>query len=62
MTTYPTENYRMPPDYEKLPRRPPPTLPLDRRIGIAEVETGLPGAGRGGAGPALSEVPRQPDL
>ncbi len=38
VTIYPTENYRMPPDYEKMVRRPPPTLPLDRRIGIAEVE------------------------
>ncbi len=38
VTIYPTETYRMPADYEKLPRRPPPALPLDRRIGIAEVE------------------------
>jgi formate hydrogenlyase subunit 6/NADH:ubiquinone oxidoreductase subunit I len=26
------------PDYEKLKRESPPTIPLDRRIGIAEVE------------------------
>jgi ferredoxin len=32
----------MPPDYEKMTRRPPPTLPLDRRIGIAEVEEPYP--------------------
>jgi ferredoxin len=38
VTSYPTESYRMPADYEKLPRRSPPTLPVDRRIGIAEVE------------------------
>lgn len=37
-TIYPTETYRMAPDYEKFVRRPPPSLPLDRRIGIAEVE------------------------
>ncbi len=38
VTIYSTLQYRMKPDYEKLVRRPPPTLPLDRRIGIAEVE------------------------
>jgi formate dehydrogenase (NADP+) beta subunit len=32
----------MKPDYEKFERRPPPTLPLDRRIGIAEVEKDYP--------------------
>jgi len=32
----------MPADYEKLTRRPPPVLPLDRRIGIAEVELVYP--------------------
>ncbi len=37
-TIYPTENYRMEVDYEKLARRPPPTLAIERRIGIAEVE------------------------
>jgi NAD-dependent dihydropyrimidine dehydrogenase PreA subunit len=42
MTVYPTENYRMPQNYEKMARRPPPTLPLDRRIGIAEVEEVYP--------------------
>jgi NADPH-dependent glutamate synthase beta subunit-like oxidoreductase/NAD-dependent dihydropyrimidine dehydrogenase PreA subunit len=42
MTAYPTDNYRMPPDYEKLPRLLPPTLSLDRRIGIAEVEQAYP--------------------
>ena len=42
VTVYPTENYRMPPDYEKLPRLLPPTLSLDRRIGIAEVEQVYP--------------------
>jgi NADPH-dependent glutamate synthase beta subunit-like oxidoreductase/NAD-dependent dihydropyrimidine dehydrogenase PreA subunit len=40
--SYPTEHYRMPADYEKLLRRPPPTLPVDRRIGIAEVEQVYP--------------------
>lgn len=42
VTTFPTENYRMPADYEKLMRRPPPTLPIERRIGIAEVERAYP--------------------
>jgi NADPH-dependent glutamate synthase beta subunit-like oxidoreductase/NAD-dependent dihydropyrimidine dehydrogenase PreA subunit len=42
VTIYPTESYRMPADYEKLPRRSPPVLPLDRRIGIAEVELAYP--------------------
>ncbi|HXP61825.1 MAG TPA: FAD-dependent oxidoreductase [Dongiaceae bacterium] len=42
VTIYPTESYRMPADYEKLTRRPPPVLPLDRRIGIAEVELVYP--------------------
>ena len=37
-TIYPTESYRMPADYEKLVRVSPPTLPMERRIGIAEVE------------------------
>jgi NADPH-dependent glutamate synthase beta subunit-like oxidoreductase/ferredoxin len=37
-TIYPTATYRMAPDYEKMVRGSPPTLPLDRRIGIAEVE------------------------
>src|ERR1017187_8744034 len=42
MTIYNTHQYRMKPDYEKLVRRSPPTLPLDRRIGIAEVEKDYP--------------------
>jgi formate dehydrogenase beta subunit len=42
ITSYPTDSYRMPPDYEKLPRLLPPTLSLDRRIGIAEVEKVYP--------------------
>jgi NADPH-dependent glutamate synthase beta subunit-like oxidoreductase/NAD-dependent dihydropyrimidine dehydrogenase PreA subunit len=42
VTIYPTESYRMFPDYEKLPRRSAPTLPVDRRIGIAEVEQAYP--------------------
>jgi ferredoxin len=42
VTIYPTENYRMPADYEKMPRQAPPTLALDRRIGIAEVEETYP--------------------
>jgi NADPH-dependent glutamate synthase beta subunit-like oxidoreductase len=36
----PTRNYRMPEDYEKHPRHSPPTISLDRRTGISEVETG----------------------
>lgn len=42
VTIYSTEKYRMKPDYEKFVRRPPPTLPLNRRIGIAEVEMPFP--------------------
>jgi NAD-dependent dihydropyrimidine dehydrogenase PreA subunit len=32
--------YRMPEDYEKLPRESPPTESLGRRTGISEVESG----------------------
>jgi NADPH-dependent glutamate synthase beta subunit-like oxidoreductase len=42
VTVYDTHRYRMKPDYEKLERQAPPTLPLDRRIGIAEVEKVYP--------------------
>ncbi len=42
VTTYSNELYRMPPDYEKIVRQAPPMLPLDRRIGIAEVEETYP--------------------
>jgi NAD-dependent dihydropyrimidine dehydrogenase PreA subunit len=42
VTIYDTQQYRMKPDYEKLVRRSPPTLPLARRIGIAEVEKDYP--------------------
>ena len=44
VTIYDTQRYRMKPDYEKFERRSPPTLPLDRRIGIAEVEKIYPEA------------------
>jgi NADPH-dependent glutamate synthase beta subunit-like oxidoreductase len=37
----PTRTYRTIAGFELLDRRPPPTLPLDRRTGIAEVETGF---------------------
>lgn len=36
----PTRNYTMPEDYETTPRQAPPTISLDRRTGISEVETG----------------------
>lgn len=36
----PTRAYRMPEDYEKCERTSPPTISLDRRTGISEVETG----------------------
>ena len=36
----PTSVYRMPEDYEKLDRKSPPTVSLDRRTGISEVESG----------------------
>ena len=34
-----TRNYRMPDAYEKCGRQSPPTVPLDRRTGISEVES-----------------------
>ncbi|RPJ60719.1 MAG: 4Fe-4S dicluster domain-containing protein [Acidobacteria bacterium] len=36
----PTRAYRMAPDYEKMPRQAPPSVSLDRRTGISEVESG----------------------
>jgi ferredoxin len=42
VASYPTRTYRMPEGYERLPRRPAPALPVDRRIGIAEVEQAYP--------------------
>jgi NADPH-dependent glutamate synthase beta subunit-like oxidoreductase len=36
----PTRSYRMAAGYEKHPRQVPPTIPLERRTGISEVETG----------------------
>ncbi len=36
----PIPNHRMPDGYERIPRHKVPTTPLDRRIGIAEVEIG----------------------
>ena len=44
VTVYDTGRYSMKPDYEKLVRQKPPTLPLDRRVGIAEVENVYPAA------------------
>jgi formate dehydrogenase beta subunit len=44
VTIYDRDRYSMTPDYEKLARRKPPTLPIDRRVGIAEVEHGYPEA------------------
>jgi NADPH-dependent glutamate synthase beta subunit-like oxidoreductase/ferredoxin len=45
VTIFNTQQYRMKPDYEKFERQAPPTLPIDRRIGIAEVEKAYPDAG-----------------
>jgi NADPH-dependent glutamate synthase beta subunit-like oxidoreductase len=36
----PTRSYRRPEDYEKCQREAPPTISIDRRTGISEVETG----------------------
>lgn len=36
----PTRSYRRPEDYEKCEREAPPTISLDRRTGISEVESG----------------------
>jgi NAD-dependent dihydropyrimidine dehydrogenase PreA subunit len=44
VTVYDTQQYRMKADYEKLARRSPPTVPIDRRMGIAEVERAYPEA------------------
>ncbi|HXR08290.1 MAG TPA: FAD-dependent oxidoreductase [Candidatus Acidoferrum sp.] len=44
VTIFNTQQYRMKPDYEKFARQSPPTLPVDRRIGIAEVEKDYPEA------------------
>jgi NADPH-dependent glutamate synthase beta subunit-like oxidoreductase len=37
----PTRSYRRPEQYEKCEREAPPTISLDRRTGISEVETGF---------------------
>jgi ferredoxin len=37
----PTRSYNRPRDYEKCERETPPTISLDRRTGISEVETGF---------------------
>jgi formate dehydrogenase (NADP+) beta subunit len=37
----PTRSYRRPEEYEKCEREAPPTVSLDRRTGISEVETGF---------------------
>ena len=37
----PTRSYRRPEDYEKCEREAPPTISLDRRTGISEVEAGF---------------------
>ncbi len=42
VTIYDTDQYRMHAGYEKMERHAPPVLPLDRRIGIAEVEKAYP--------------------
>lgn len=40
----PTRDYRMPEDYEKLPRQAPPSVSLDRRTGVNQVELTYPEA------------------
>ena len=42
VTIYDTDQCRMHAGYEKMERHAPPVLPLDRRIGIAEVEKAYP--------------------
>jgi NADPH-dependent glutamate synthase beta subunit-like oxidoreductase len=44
ITVYDRDRYSMTPGYEKLARQKPPTLPIDRRVGIAEVEHVYPTA------------------
>ncbi len=38
----PLPGFTREPDYEGIPREPPPVLPIDRRVGIAEVEQCFP--------------------
>lgn len=40
----PLPGYTRPPDYEGVPRQKPPVLPIDRRVGIAEIEQCFPEA------------------
>jgi len=42
VTVYDSDTCRMPAGYETMTRQAPPVLPLDRRIGIAEVELAYP--------------------
>ena len=44
VTAYPSSQFPMQAGYETRPRQTPPMLPLDRRIGIAEVEHAFPDA------------------
>jgi len=44
ITTYPAHRFPLKSGYETLPRHSPPMLPIDRRIGIAEVEHSFPAA------------------
>ncbi|MBI3894167.1 MAG: FAD-dependent oxidoreductase [Candidatus Wallbacteria bacterium] len=39
-TPIPRQQYHTPPDFERLPRRPVPSTPLEHRLGMAEVEVG----------------------
>jgi len=48
----PLPGYRRIPDYEGVPRQTPPVLPIDRRIGISEIEQCFP------EGPARQEGAR----
>ena len=40
ITVYDTFEYQQPPDFEKIDRVPVPVLPIDRRVGVAQVELG----------------------
>ncbi len=42
ITVFDSARYAMKPDYEKVLRSKPPTLAIDRRVGIAEVEHAFP--------------------
>ena len=61
----PGEGFSLPivnPGYQNVVRRNPDALPIDRRIGVAEVELGYSSADAVAAGAAVSALQREPDI